>query len=167
MQRGWRILDTGLDDAGLTRLVEEAVDILLSLLARGLDESPYAEFDFEPEHFAANEVHLLSFERAWRSVWADFTVEQWVRWLAVHWGIQRHLSVALRKLRGERRDTFRIRPLEQELRVVEVPPPAATVPRLGRALQILRDLDLTDLDADNWPHLTSGGRKELETCLAS
>ena len=95
------------------------------------------------------------------------TVEEWVRWLSVHWGIQRHLSVALRKLRGERRDTFRIRPLEQELRVIEVPPPAATVPRLGKAFQILRDLDLTDLDANDWPILTSGGRKELEACLAS
>ena len=148
-------------------LVEQGVQILLSLLARGLDENPYAEFDFEPDHFDAREVHLLSFKQAWQSTWADMTIEQWVRWLAVHWGIQRHLSVALRKMRGERRDTFRIRPLEQELRVVEVPPPAATVPRLGKAFQILRDLDLTDLDTNEWPILTSSGRKELEACLAS
>ena len=95
------------------------------------------------------------------------TVDEWVKWLAVHWGVQRHLRVALRKLRGERRDTFRIRPLEQELRVIEVPPPAATVPRLGKAFQILRDLGLTGFDDDGWPVLTAMGRQELEACLVS
>jgi len=166
MQRGWRILDASSEDSDLTRLADEALNLLLSLLARGIDENPYGEFDFDPDHFGDKEVHLLSFGRAWRSIWADLTVEQLVRWLAVRWGVQRHLTVALRKLRGERRDTFRIRPLDQELRVIEVPPPAATVPRLGRAFQILRDLDLTDLD-DGWPRLTVSGRSELEACLAS
>jgi hypothetical protein len=167
MQRGWRILNTQTDDADLTKLVDEAVHLLLSLLARGVDGNPYGDFDFDPDHFDAREIHLLSFEHAWSTVWADLTVEQWVRWLAVHWGIQRHLTVALRKLRGEHRDTFRIRPLDQELRVIEVPSPAATVPRLGRAFQILRDLNLTDVDNDGWPQLTGSGRKELEDCLAS
>jgi len=166
IQRGRRILDAGTDDAALTVLVEEGVAILLSMLARGIDENPYAEFEFEPDHFDMREVHLLSFGRAWRSTWADMTIEQWVRWVAVHWGVQRHLNVALRKLRGERRDTFRIRPLEQELRVIEVPPPAATVPRLGKAFQILRDLGLTNLDHDSWPVLTKSGREELDACLS-
>lgn len=167
LQRAWKILEAGTEDGALAGLAEEGVHVLLSLLARGLDENPYAEFEFEPDHFDAREIHLLSFKQAWQSTWADMTIEQWVRWLAVHWGVRRHLSVALRKLRGERRDTFRIRPLERELRVVEVPPPAATVPRLGKAFQILRDLDLTDVDADAWPTLTSSGKKELEACLAS
>ena len=165
MQRGWRILEARPADSAV--LVEEGVHILLSLLARGVDDSVYAEFAFEPDYLDAREVHLLSFGQAWRSTWADMTIEEWVRWLAVHWGIQRHLGVALRKLRGERRDTFRIRPLEQELRVIEVPSPAATVPRLGRAFQILRDLELTDLDEDGWPTLTTAGRRELEAGLAS
>src|SRR5207249_4576752 len=86
-------------------------------------------------------------------------------WLAVNWGIQRHLTVALRKLRGERRDTFRIRPLEQELRVIEVPPPAPTLPRIRKALQILRDLDLTDLDRDGLPHLTARGGRSWRSAL--
>ena len=165
MQRGWRILEAGTEDSEV--LVEEGVWVLLSLLARGVSDSPYSEFEFEPDYFDSTEVHMLSFGQAWRSRWADMTIEEWVRWLVVNWGIQRHLGVALRKLRGERRDTFRIRPLEQELRVIEVPLPAATVPRLGKTFQILRDLDLTDLDEDGWPTLTIAGRRELEAGLAS
>jgi hypothetical protein len=167
IQRGWKILDLGTEDTALKPLVEEGTYLLLSLLARGLDNNPYSEFDFDPDYFDPREIHLLSFKQAWQSTWSEMTIEEWVRWLAVHWGVQRHLSVALRKLRGERRDTFRIRPLEQDLRVIEVPHPAATVPRIGKAFQILRDLDLTDLDADRWPILTNSGRSELEACLGS
>jgi hypothetical protein len=167
IQRGWKILELGTEEAALKPLVEESVYLLLSLLARGLDDNPYAEFDFDPDYFDPREIHLLSFKQAWQSTWSDMTIEKWVRWLAIHWGVQRHLTVALRKLRGERRDTFRIRPLEQELRVIEVPPPAATIPRLGKAFQILRDLDLTDLDTDGWPILTDSGRLELEAFLGS
>ena len=166
IQRGWRILETTVDTNNLSALLNECTQVLLSLLARGIDANPYSEFDFDPDYFAAQELHLVSFRREWDSTWAEMTVEQWVRWLAVHWGIQRHLSVALRKLRGEHRDTFRIRPLEQELRVVEIPSPAQTIPRLGKAFQILRDLDLTTPDNDGWPHLTSTGRVELEAHLA-
>jgi len=167
IQRGWKILELGIEDSVLTQVTEEGINVLLSLLARGLDDNPYAEFDFDPDHFDPREIHLLSLKQVWQSTWSAMTIEEWVRWLAVHWGVQRHLRVALRKLRGERRDTFRIRPLEQELRVIEVPPPAATVPRLGKTLQILRDLGLTDLDGDGWPILTNSGRSELEACLGS
>jgi hypothetical protein len=166
MQRGWRILETEIDNENLPALVDDSTQVLLSLLARGVDANPYNEFDFDPDYFAARELHLVSFGSAWETTWAKMTVEEWVRWLAVHWGIQRHLTVALRKLRGEHRDTFRIRPLEHELRVVEIPPPAATIPRLGKAFQVLRDLNLTKPDEDGWPHLTSAGRAVMEAPLA-
>lgn len=167
LQRAWRILEAGVEPDALPVLVEEGVHILMALLARRLQSNPYGNFDFEPDQFDAREVHLLSFGQAWQSTWRDMSVEEWVRWLAVHWGVQRHLRVALRKLRGERRDTFRIRPLDQELRVIEVPAPAATVPRLGKAFQILRDLGLTSIGDEEWPVLTALGRRELEGCLAS
>lgn len=167
LQRAWRILGSGAQPDALPTLVEDAIEILLALLARPGDDRPYADFEFEPDRFDPREIHLQSLGQMWRSTWAEMTIEEWVRWLAVHWGVQRHLSVALRKLRGERRDTFRIRPLEGELRVVEVPEPAPTVPRLGRAFQILRDLGLTELNGDGWPTLTAVGQRELEACLAS
>lgn len=165
MQRGWRILQLGVERDALERLVDEGVWILLSLLARGPEENPYVEFAFDPDYFDPREVHLQSFSHAWRTTWSGMTIDEWVRWLAIHWGVQRHLGVALRKLRGERRDTFRIRPLEHELRIIEVPLPAATVPRLGRALQILRDLGLTEPGDEGWPTLTDAGAIEHEACL--
>jgi hypothetical protein len=92
---------------------------------------------------------------------------EWIRWLSVHWGISRHIRVALRKLRGERRDTFRIRPLDGELRVVDVPEPTYTIPRVGRSVQILRDLDLVDLNDEGAVLLTARGLQELEECRES
>src|SRR5690606_25021693 len=118
LQRGWRLQNLPLkDDASLEQIAQESVAILLALLARGVDEYPYGDFELDPEYFDPREVHLLSLRHASKSEWVGLTVEDWVRWLAVQWGVARHLRVALRKLRGERRDTFRIRPLEGELRV--------------------------------------------------
>lgn len=162
LQRGWNLSGLGLDDEHLETVATESIAVLLALLARGVEEYPYGDFELDPEYFAPGEVHLLALRHASRSDWSGLTVEGWVRWLAVHWGIARHLRVALRKLRGERRDTFRIRPLEGELRVVEAPAPVFTAPRVGRSTQILRDLGLIDYDDDGAVVLTARGRTELE-----
>lgn len=167
LQRGWRIQGLPLeDDTKLEQMATESVEILLALLARGVDEYPYGDFELDPEYFDPREVHLLSLRQAARNAWAGLTVEGWVRWVAVHWGVGRHLHVALRKLRGERRDTFRIRPLEGELRVVEAPAPVFTGPRVSRAQQILRDLRLVEYDDDGVLVVTARGRTELEACRA-
>lgn len=164
LQRSWRLQDIDLgDDTRIEEVAGESVAILLALLARGIDDYPYGEFEIDQEYFNPREVHLLSFRQAINNEWAGMTLEGWIRWLAVQWGVSRHLRVALRKLRGERRDTFRIRPLEEELRVVEVPAPVFTQPRVGKALQILRDLGLVDYGKDEMI-LTARGRTELEAC---
>jgi hypothetical protein len=166
MQRGWRLLDIDLDDdVRIEEVAAESVAILLALLARGIDEYPYDDFEIDQEYFEPRGVHLLSFRQAFNNEWNGMTLEDWIRWLAVHWGVSRHLRVALRKLRGERRDTFRIRPVEEELRVVDVPVPVFTQPRVGKALQILRDLGLVDHGKDEMV-LTVRGRTELEACRA-
>lgn len=167
LQRGWRLQALRLEDNRLENVAAESVAILTALLARGVDEYPYADFELDPDYFDPAEVHLLSLQKAWRNEWTGMTVERWIRWLSVHWGISRHLRVALRKLRGERRDTFRIRPLEGELRVVEAPEPTYTIPRVGRSVQILRDLELIDLDDQGIVMLTAQGQRELEACCVS
>ncbi len=164
LQRGWRVQNLHLDDdTNLEEIAQESVAILLALLARGVDEYPYADFELNSESFDPGEIHLLSLRQAAKNDWADLTVEAWIRWVTVQWGVVRHLRVALRKLRGERRDTFRIRPLESELRVVEAPAPVFTLPRVTRAQQILRDLGLVAYDKGVLG-LTDRGRTELETC---
>jgi hypothetical protein len=165
LQRGWRLRDIPLnDDTNLEEIARESIAILVALLARGVDEYPYGDFALDPEYFDPREVHLLSLRHAWKTEWVGMTVERWIRWLAVQWGISRHMRVALRKLRGERRDTFRIRPLEGELRVVEAPEPVFTQPRVSKVQQILRDLCLTEYDDEGVMVLTDRGRATLEVC---
>lgn len=167
IQRGWYLQGLRLNDDQLEDVAKESVSILLSLLARGMDAYPYADFDLDPEYFDPSEIHLLSFRHVSQNEWSRMSMSDWLKWVAVHWGISRHLRVALRKLRGERRDTFRIRPLDGELRVVEVPQPTYTIPRVGKAEQILRDLGLVDLNDEGSLFLTARGQQELETCRES
>jgi hypothetical protein len=141
----------------------EAIDIMLALLARASEGHPYADFDVDPSYFASNDIHLLSFRHHAEATWPTWTVRRWVEWLGTRWGIQRHLNVALRKLRAETRDTFRIRPLDGELVLVEIPQPVFTSPRLARAFQILRDLGLLDRGEAGWS-VTASGAEELEVC---
>jgi hypothetical protein len=165
LQRGWRLQNLPLkDDAALERIAQESVAILLTLVARGVDEYPYADFELDPEYFDPSEVHLLSLRHASKNEWVGLNVEDWIRWVAVQWGVARHLRVALRKLRGQRRDTFRIRPLDGELRVVEAPAPVFSQPRASVAQQILRDLGLVAYDDEGVLVLTDRGRTELEAC---
>ena len=67
------------------------------------------------------------------------------------WCMNTHLRVALRKLRNAGQSTFRFRPTERGLQLVEVPEPAKTTPRSRQAVQILRDIGAltrdTSLDA--------------------
>ena len=163
VQRGWRVAATDLSSDAIEEVADNSIYVLLALLARGVNDYPYAAFELDSAYFDPDEVHLLSFRNAAQSDWVGMTVREWANWLCVKWGVGRHLRVALRKLRGERRDTFRIRPLEDHLQVVEVPPPAFTVPRLGRALQILRDLGL--MEGQKAVVTTATGRQELERIL--
>lgn len=166
LQRGWRLQGLRLDDARLEDVAKESVAIILALVARGVDEYPYGDFELDAEYFDPREIHLLSLRHASKGDWAELTVEGWIRWIAVQWCVARHLRIALRKLRGERRDTFRIRPLEGELRVVEAPVPVLTSPRVSKAVQILRDLGLIVYDDEGVVILTDRGHAELEACRA-
>lgn len=57
------------------------------------------------------------------------------------WLMNTHLRVALRKLRHTGQSTFRFRPTERGIRIVDdIPPPAPTTPRFRQAVQVLRDI---------------------------
>ena len=58
----------------------------------------------------------------------------------MNWGIEVHLRVALRKLRGNSRSTFRIRPSDLGMQVIASPPAVHTRPRFSQAIRVLKDI---------------------------
>ena len=162
IRQAWQLEAAAGDGEDVATVAGASVLLLLSILARGLREYPYAEFDLDPSYFSPGDVHLVSLRR-WALEWEAWDVGAWLEWLGRRWCIERHLHVALRKLRADNRDTFRIRPMDGELTVVDVPPVVFTSPRVAKAVQILRDLGLIIL-ADDWWKLSETGRAALEEC---
>jgi hypothetical protein len=152
-------IDLDAPEAGATA----SIGVLLALLARGLAPYPYDAFErLDPDYFGVGEINLVALRQRWEDRWRTMTVDAWVRELAVDWGVQRHLRVALRKLRAERRDTFRVRPLDGHLAVVEVPAPTFTGPRLTNAVHMLSDLGLLAETDEGSTILTALGEQEIE-----
>jgi hypothetical protein len=74
-----------------------------------------------------------------------------LRWLLLNWGIEVHLRVALRKLRGQSKSTFRIRPSDRGMEVIAVPPAVHTRPRFSQAVRVLKDIGaLEQTDSGRW-----------------
>lgn len=147
----------------LAPTVGNALAVLVALVARGRETpigAPYRDFDFAPDRFGGDEIDLASFQAA-QSGWSTRTVREWLRWLATTWGLERHLHVALRKMRADGRDTFRVRPLDDRLQLVEAPPASFTAPRVRCAQQILVDLGLLSRGKDRELELTALGLTEL------
>ena len=151
------------DDLG--PVVQRSLQLILALLARGRGApDAYRAFDFEAGRFGGGAIDLVALgQRA--GDWREMSMRDWVRWLGVEWCVQRHLRVALRKLRIEHRDTFRLRPLDGELRLVDIPPATFTGPRVTRARQILLDLGLL-ARREEALILTDSGWAVLEDCRA-
>jgi hypothetical protein len=93
------------------------------------------------------------------------SVGETLAWLAARWGVDRHLKVALGKLRYRSEDTFHIKPVEGRLVVKEAPTPSFTSPRLKQALQILHDINALNTDAETGAaSVTPLGYELLEEC---
>ena len=123
------------------RMYGAAFHLLLSLIARdAARDAPYAGLVFPPDFFDEYPLNLASLRSAAREEWAEKTCQQLAEVLCSEWGIDAHLRVALRKLRFDTRATFRVRPTELGLEVVDVPPPVNTNPRFSQARQMLVDL---------------------------
>ena len=162
IRRAWRTASLAEAGAPPEEVAKESAILLLSLLVRGLHDDPYQEFDLDPAYFAPAEIHLASLRQK-APEWQDWPLREWASWIGRRWCIERHLHVALRKLRIENRDTFRIRPLDGLLSLVEAPPVVFTSPRIAKAEQILRDLDLLR-PRDDWYVLTNAAESILEEC---
>jgi hypothetical protein len=141
---------------------------LIALAARESDSArPYGTIEFPPDYLRNYPINLRSFQRHCSTTWAAMPMRDVLVWLLEHWGVELHLRVALRKLRGQSQSTFRIRPSDRGLEVIEPPAPSHTRPRFRQSLMVLKDLGL--LVADNSRELrpTERGTALMELSDAS
>jgi hypothetical protein len=168
VQLGWQIHNLSrAEDAAHQRreVVRTSMKILLALTARDEGAGAHDAVGLPPHYLIQYPVNLLNFERHSRDGWRSMPLRELLGWLATQWGVAAHLRVALRKLRYESRDTFRIKPTDQGLVVTEAPIPSFTSPRLKQSLQILYDLRAIDMNPETGGMaLTAFGSRMLEEC---
>lgn len=171
VQLGWEAHNlTREADARLRRgeVVQASIRVLLSLIARGgVASSEEIYFGLSQHHTRQYPVNLHAFERLAADEWGGLPMRELLVRLSTRWGIDAHLRVALRKLRGNAHDTFKIVPGEQGLTVTESPLPGFTGPRIRQALQVLYDLRAIDFDSSaGCMRPTVFGLQILEECGA-
>ncbi len=123
-----------------SKILSSALKILFALKARLETQEVYGDFIFPPHYFQVYPINLSSFVSLCENVWENLSLRRWIHWLCSNWGINTHLSVALRKLRGQSQSTFQIRPSDQGLEVISVPEAVFTSPRFNQSLRILEDI---------------------------
>ena len=126
--------------------------ILIALTNRtGERGSPYGELVFQEDYFRYYPINLRSFAHYAKNDWQGLETEALLGWLFTRWGVDVHLRVALRKLRGQSQSTFRLRPSDRGLEVIGIPPAIHTRPRFNQAVRILKDVGaLTRGDGEHW-----------------
>jgi hypothetical protein len=148
-------------------MLQRALQALLALAARDVcDAPPYGLFDFPEGYFSMYPINLQTLRDHMQGAWGQMSMPELLAWLVAQWGIDAHLRVALRKLRHESKDTFRVKPTEQGLVYIEnTIPPVFTNPRFWQAMQILYELAAIDCPETGQYQLTPLGRDLLEdTC---
>jgi len=168
INEAWNLLSLSFSNADKDTRIEAvrcATRILLAMAAReSLARDPYHGLLDRPDYQTSfYPINLISFRHAVSSIWPTLTMEQWLFWLITNWGLDVHFKVALRKLRTEMKDTFRIRPADDGLRVISPVAPGFSAPRLSQAVQILSDIGIIDTDAGKKKaSLTTFGREMLQ-----
>ncbi len=123
------------------QILVSAIRMLLALASRASRHPrPYADFVFDKGYFLYYPINLHSFAFQSKNTWAELKMEEVLRWLLTHWGIELHLRIGLRKLRGQSQSAFRIRPSDRGMEVIAIPPVVHTRPRFNQALRILKDI---------------------------
>ncbi|HCH4058706.1 TPA: hypothetical protein ACF311_000479 [Vibrio parahaemolyticus] len=131
-----------------TNIVKAALGILAALAARQESNNSYKSIGFPNNYLHTYPVNLASFLHESKTNWSEMKLNDLLVWLFSHWGIDTHLSVALRKLRGQSKSTFRIRPSDQGFEVINIPPAVHTSPRFTQAIRILKDIGCLESDGE-------------------
>lgn len=147
------------------KVVQLGVRIILALAARLEADHSHDEYFIGPEYVEWYPINLPRFRQYAQGVWQEMTVRDLSGWLATEWGLDVHLRVALRKLRNENLDTFRVRPVDEGLQIIGSDLPEYTNPRLRQVCQILFDLGAMDRSGESKRVLlTPLGHSLLEEC---
>jgi hypothetical protein len=133
--------------ASRTSILTASLKVFLALAHRNTD-NPYGELVFNDGYFGYYPINLRSFGFHLNSTWRDLDIEEFLTWILTHWGIDIHLRVALRKLRGQAQSTFRIRPSDRGLEVTSVPAAVHTRPRFIQAVRVLKDIGALEESSD-------------------
>ena len=133
-----------------SEIIKACLKVFLTLKTRSETAEGYGDFVFPGNYFQAYPINLRSFLNFSENEWADLSAKEWIVWLCSNWGVNAHLQVALRKLRGQSQSTFRIRPSDFGLEVIDVPKAAFTSPRFNQALRILKDIGALIKEGNTW-----------------
>jgi hypothetical protein len=149
--------------------LQHSVDVLLCLAAReGNNAESYAKFEFPDGYFTYYPINLKTFSHHCGATWRGLTLKEFLGWVADRWGLETHLRVALRKLRGNGQSTFKVLPTENGLQVAnDIPSPVYTSPRFRQGLRMLRDLGTVEATGEDRYRLTGLGRELLESIIGN
>ncbi len=131
-------------------IILSSLKILLALNNRHDTSEGYGDFVFTGNYFNYYPINLNSFNVLSINNWKPITLKEWIEWLSSNWGVKAHLQVALRKLRGQSQSTFRIRPSDLGLEVIDVPKAVFTSPRFNQTLRILKDIGMVIKEDKYW-----------------
>jgi hypothetical protein len=143
-------LEAAQKDRDVDGVVRHALQILGILVARGPDTLDHHPFDIDQRFLQIYSINLRALGAHGFGDWQTMTGREWLEWLAGHWLLDAHMRVALRKLRYQTQDSFRIVPGDDGFRVREdgIPPAQLAAPRLRSAFRFLYDLGLLDQASD-------------------
>jgi hypothetical protein len=128
------------------KIVEAALKIIIALVRREESKKGYSSILFPGNYLKVYPININSLLHLAEAHWANMKLNELLIWLFSVWGIDTHLRVALRKLNGQSQSTFRIKPTDNGLEVIDLPPAVHTSPRFNQAIQILKDIALLESD---------------------
>ena len=131
------------------KILKECFKIISALCSRDCFPKGYGDFTFIRKNYLNYyTINLQAFDYYAENTWPEMNFSEWLLWMFKEWGIEAHLKVALRKLRGQSQSTFRIKPSDQGFEVIETPGAVYTSPRFRQALQVLIDIGALERKGD-------------------